>query len=496
MSKYTQYQVEKAIEQAVATGNTKAAAEDWDVPYSTLRNRLKGIVPKYKAQTHRQRLSPLQEEHLASWIISQRDLGFDPTPGQLREFAQRIVAVSGDDRPIGQNWVTGFLGRNPKVETAKTRPIDSNQLEGGLTEELEDFFEKLASPEIRNIPPQHRYNMDGTDLMEKREGNGLVLGRPDDDLVLQKVSGSRTWGSVVETINAMGFSLPPLIIFQGAFIKYHWFPENIEEYKDWHVAVSENGWTSDEIGLQWLKNIFIPLTKPAEPQLRLLILDPHESYTTIDFMWECYNNDIRVLYLPEHSSHLLQPLDLTIFPALKKAYRKKVKQLVKTTDDSALSKARFLKSYSKIRKQVMKPETIREGWELSGMWPISMAKPLHNPLFVQQQPNLETNASHTPISTRNMPDTTENMISTSFSNRELRKAVESATKNEEFGHTARLLFRRVGMALNEYISEIAERDRKIEDLENQIEHLRPKKKVKLGPNERFTNTDAICTTPE
>ena len=364
-----------------------------------------------------------------------------------------------------------------------------------MTEELEDFFEKLASPEIRNIPPQHRYNMDETDLMEKKEGNGLVLGRPDDDLVLQKVTGSRTWGSVVETINAMGFSLPPLIIFQGAFIKYHWFPENIEEYKDWHVAVSENGWTSDEIGLQWLKNIFIPLTKPAEPQLRSLILDPHESYTTIDFMWECYKNDIRVLYLPEHSSHLLQPLDLTIFPALK-AYRKKIKQLVKITDDSALSKARFLKFYSKIRKQVMKPETIREGWELSGMWPISMAKPLHNPLFVQQQQNLETNASHTPISTRNMPDTTENMISTSFSNRELRKAVESATKNEEFGHTARLLFRRVGMALNEYISEIAERDRKIEDLENQIEHLQPKKKVKLGPNERFTNTDTICTTPE
>ena len=97
MPKYTENQVKQAIAQAISTGNTKAAAKYWDVPYSTLRNRLKGIVPKYKAQSHRQRLSPLQEEHLASWIISQRDLGFDPTPGQLREFAQRIVAVSGDD---------------------------------------------------------------------------------------------------------------------------------------------------------------------------------------------------------------------------------------------------------------------------------------------------------------------------------------------------------------------------------------------------------------
>ena len=365
-----------------------------------------------------------------------------------------------------------------------------------MAEELEDFFEKLASPEIRNIPPQHRYNMDETGIMEGKGGNGLVLGRSDDDFVPLKVPGSCTWSSILETVNALGISLPPLVIFQGTTIQHNWFSENLEGYKNWNFTSSKNGWSLNEIALEWLKKIFIPLTKPAEPQLRLLILDCHGSHTTTDFMWECYNNDIRILYLPEHSSHLLQPLDLTVFPVLKKAYRKKIKQLVKITDDSALSKARFLKFYSKIRKQVMKPETIREGWELSGMWPISMAKPLHNPLFVQQQQNLETNASHTPISTRNMPDTTENMISTSFSNRELRKAVESATKSEEFGCTARLLFRRVGMALNEYISEIAERDRKIEDLENQIEHLQPKKKVKLGPNERFTNTDTICTTPE
>ena len=498
MPKYTENQVKQAIAQAISTGNTKAAAKYWDVPYSTLRHRLKGLPPKSKAQSHRQRLHPLQEECLASWVISQRDLGLAPTHSQLREFAQRIVAAAGDNRPIGQNWITGFLRRNPKVETVKAKPINSNRLEGSMTEKIKDFFEKLALPEIRKIPPQHRYNMDETGIMEGKGGNGLVLGRSDDDFVPLKVPGSCTWSSILETVNALGISLPPLVIFQGTTIQHNWFSENLEGYKNWNFTSSKNGWSSNEIALEWLKKIFIPLTKPAEPQLQLLILDCHGSHTTTDFMWECYNNDIRILYLPEHSSHLLQPLDLTVFPVLKKAYRKEIQQLAEITDDTPMGKAYFLKSYSKAREKAMKPETIRSGWKWSGLWPISMAKPLHNPLLVQQQQKLETNASHTPISKTKMPDTIENTILTSYSNFELRKAVESATKSEEFGCTARLLFRKVGKLLDLYTFEIAELRRKIEVLENQVEHLRPKKKkkVKLGPNELFGNIDAIHETHE
>ena len=36
-----------------------------------------------------------------------------------------------------------------------------------------------------------------------------------------------------------------------------------------------------------------------------------------------------------------------------------------------------------------------------------MAKPLRNPLFVQQQQNLGTNVFHTPIVKRKMPDIIE-----------------------------------------------------------------------------------------
>ena len=69
--------------------------------------------------------------------------------------------------------------------------------------------------------------------------------------------------------------------------------------------------------------MFIPHTRPQDPtQARLLILDGHDSHTTDDFIWNCFNNNIHLIFLPPHTSHVLQPLDLSVFSPLKHSYRK------------------------------------------------------------------------------------------------------------------------------------------------------------------------------
>ncbi len=39
-------------------------------------------------------------------------------------------------------------------------------------------------------------------------------------------------------------------------------------------------------------------------------------------MWNCFNNNVYLVFLPAHTSHVLQPLDLSVFSPLKQAYRK------------------------------------------------------------------------------------------------------------------------------------------------------------------------------
>jgi hypothetical protein len=54
---------------------------------------------------------------------------------------------------------------------------------------------------------------------------------------------------VVEAVCASGTSIQPIIILKAAMHQAAWYqylPPN------WSIAVSENGWTTNEIGLRWL----------------------------------------------------------------------------------------------------------------------------------------------------------------------------------------------------------------------------------------------------
>ena len=45
-------------------------------------------------------------------------------------------------------------------------------------------------------------------------------------------------------------------------------------------------------------------------------VDEDKEDSNIEFMWECKQNNVELLFLPAHSSHVLQPLGLgTFFPS-------------------------------------------------------------------------------------------------------------------------------------------------------------------------------------
>jgi DDE superfamily endonuclease len=73
-------------------------------------------------------------------------------------------------------------------------------------------------------------------------------------------SGSTGWASVLETINAVGAWLTPLVIHRGtapAIPLDCWFSP-YKSYPYWRWGFTEKGWTNNEYALEWLKQIFIP----------------------------------------------------------------------------------------------------------------------------------------------------------------------------------------------------------------------------------------------
>jgi hypothetical protein len=75
----------------------------------------------------------------------------------------------------------------------------------------------------------------------------------------------------------MGWEIPPFIIFQ---VKHHlsaWYKENDLPH-DWAIIVSEKGWTTNELGIEWLNHFARHTKKRTVEEYCLFIIDRHESH--------------------------------------------------------------------------------------------------------------------------------------------------------------------------------------------------------------------------
>ena len=204
----------------------------------------------------------------------------------------------------------------------KTKPaikIDGKRAAAASEEVLSEWFKRFASIiAAKRIQPQDYWNMDETGVALGVCSNHIVLGSIDSKRSTIRTPESREWVSIIETISALGRVLTPVAVFKGKNILSRWFTTS--NIPPWRYIVSPNGWTSDDIAMGWLHHIFLPETA-REDAPRLLLVDGHGSHATVEFMSECYIHNVSVVYLPAHSSHVLQPLDLAVFSSLKHSYR-------------------------------------------------------------------------------------------------------------------------------------------------------------------------------
>ncbi len=96
---------EELITEAIAAHRNglslRKTAETFGIDRKTLSMRMKGRQTRSEANVDSQRLSPVQEDRLAIWIIGQEALGYVPFHVQVRMIVSRLLAKQGDTSPIG-----------------------------------------------------------------------------------------------------------------------------------------------------------------------------------------------------------------------------------------------------------------------------------------------------------------------------------------------------------------------------------------------------------
>ena len=77
---------------------------------------------------------------MAEWIHIQIALGLPSTHVQLHAFAQRVLVIKGDIKPLGKRWVNQFIRRNPLIKAQRNQRIDSLQINGASTDIIKQWF--------------------------------------------------------------------------------------------------------------------------------------------------------------------------------------------------------------------------------------------------------------------------------------------------------------------------------------------------------------------
>lgn len=189
-----------------------AAARSFNVPRTTLADRIKGIPNLYEARATGHKFTQLEEESIQDWLISMDQRGAALTIAMLRDMANLLLQHRGDHTPqtVGKNWPTQYIKQHPGLTSRFSRKYDYKR---ALMEDPNTIIEwfKLVEKTIS------QYGITSDDIYDFDE-SGFAMGVSATTKVITQSfhtgrrgvlqAGNREWVTVIESICASGRALP------------------------------------------------------------------------------------------------------------------------------------------------------------------------------------------------------------------------------------------------------------------------------------------------
>ncbi|XP_055638751.1 uncharacterized protein LOC129776875 [Toxorhynchites rutilus septentrionalis] len=348
----------------------KAAAKHFRIPYATLFKRVKGLRGIKSITGGRPTALPLKvETQIADCIKKMDKCGFGLSKEETILAIAEYVKVNKLQTPFvsgvpGDDFFRNFKRRH-HLSQKKPQAVEVARKRGADPFVMTEYF-KLLKQVTTNVPPEQIYNIDETSfcLDPSRVKTVGETGR-----AAHRVTGGsgKENFTVLMGGNAAGDKLPPLIIFKGSNVWNSWMASKCDEFPGIVYAATKNGWMETDVFANYFERSFLSAT--AEGQL-VLLYDGHVSHVSLALIQKAIENNVVILKLPPHTSHLLQPMDLAVFKPLKQDYDKCVIQWQRNHYGTKLSKSAFSNIISKVWRS-FDSQIIKNGFRKAGVYPFS-----------------------------------------------------------------------------------------------------------------------------
>jgi hypothetical protein len=348
--------------------SARAAAKIYSCSHYKLSSRKLGIRPRRDIPANSRKLTDLEESVLVQHILDLATKGFPPRLSIVEDMANRLLATRDASR-VGKHWATNFVKRRPELRTRFQRKYDYQRAKCEDPEVIRGWFELVRNTIAKyGINDGDIYNFDETGFMMGVISTATVVTSSEGRAKAKKIQpGNREWVTVIQGVNSQGWNVPPFVIVAGKNHLASWY-QNSGFPPDWVISVTDNGWTTNEKGVDWIRH-FEKYTKPRTTGVyRLLVLDGHESHHSAEFEVYCTEHNIITLCMPAHSSHILQPLDVGCFSPLKQAYGQQIEEMMRA-QITHISKDDFFPAFHAAFNIAMTESNIQGGFRGAGLFP-------------------------------------------------------------------------------------------------------------------------------
>ena len=246
----------------------------------------------------------------------------------VRDIANKLLAARSAGQ-VRQKWPANFFRRTDSLKTQFNQAYNRQQALCKDPVLIRSQFKLIEHTKANySIYNKHVYNFNKA---------GFIIGKIITQLVITGLErrgrlkaiqpGNCKQVTVIAVISAASWTIPLFIIFAS---QHHLSTQYKEAaiLRNWAIAVSNNSWTNNGLGVKWLKHFIKHTECKVVGARRLLILNSHKSHHSLKFKQLCKEHNIYTLCMPPYSSHLLQLLNVGCFSLLKRAYSCKIKALI------------------------------------------------------------------------------------------------------------------------------------------------------------------------
>ena len=310
-------------------------------------------------------LTESEENEIVEWINKKQRKGNCATPLQVRERASRIYERrTGVWHDFDRSWWKRLKRRHEELQTCWVNATEGPRV--AVTEhEVEKYFASVLSALMEIQSPKQLVNLDEVGLCQRPD-----KGRRRRVVVSSSVSRSPTFAeqedgshiTLTAAVNLAGESLRPFLIGVNALsfkTRDLWLLSNTFTY----MRTKKGRQTRDSF-TYYAQSTLQAYVESVRNELRdsnakvYLLMDNatvHEIEDILDAL------GIVCIWLPPHSSHFLQVLDLLVFAELKKAYRATRTKKTKPKIEGKL--LHILSAWHKASYRL----TIIKAWERAGI---------------------------------------------------------------------------------------------------------------------------------